>query len=187
MSSTAHRYEGYTLDDWEALEPREGRRIELVNGRFRVSAAPATPHQRVADRLCRFLDAAVEPLGLEAISAIGVRVGRMGYIPDLVVCEPQDATSISSDTVRLVVEVLSPSTATIDRLEKAAAYAAVGVPAYWLVELPREGLPVIRCNALDRNAYTEIAVAAPGGPVDVEVVAGVPVKLDVDVLFAPRR
>ncbi|MBB5958672.1 Uma2 family endonuclease [Saccharothrix tamanrassetensis] len=187
MSSTAHRYEGYTLDDWEALEPREGRRIELANGRFRVSAAPAKPHQRVADRICRLLDDAVAPVGLEAVSATGVRVGQLGYIPDVVVCTTDDATSIPSDDVRLVVEVLSPSTASIDRLEKPAAYAAVGVPVYWLVELPRDGLPVIRCSALDGNAYTEVAVARSGEPVEVQVVEGVSVKLDVDVLFAPRR
>ncbi|WP_433266847.1 Uma2 family endonuclease [Actinosynnema sp. CS-041913] len=187
MSGTPHRYDGYTLADWEALDPREGRRVELVNGRFRVDAAPAVPHQRVAGRLCRLLDAAVEPIGLEAIGAIGVRVGQLGYIPDVVVCDPQDATSISSDAVHLVVEVLSPPTASIDRLEKPAAYAAVGVPAYWLVETPKGSVPVIRCSTLNRNVYTEVAVARPGEPVEVGVVGGVSVKLDVDSLFAPRR
>jgi hypothetical protein len=43
MSSTARRFGGYPLADWESLEPREGSRIELVNGRFRVNAARQCP------------------------------------------------------------------------------------------------------------------------------------------------
>lgn len=84
--TAARRLEGYTLDDWESLDPQEGRRIELVDGRFVANAAPAMKHQRVADRLQTLLDAAVAREGMEALTAIGVRVNRtLGYIPDVVV------------------------------------------------------------------------------------------------------
>jgi hypothetical protein len=35
---TARRLGGCTLDDWENRDPQEGRRIELVDGRFVVNA-----------------------------------------------------------------------------------------------------------------------------------------------------
>jgi Uma2 family endonuclease len=187
MNSATRRLEGYTLADWEALEPHEGRRIELVNGRFRVNAAPARPHQRVADRIYRLLDDAVAPIGLEALSAIGLRVGAFGYIPDVVVCTAADGVTTSADTVELVVEVLSPSTASVDRLEKPAAYAAAGIPAYWLVEVPKQGMPVVRCHVLNGNVYAEFAIVTSGNPAEVVVAGDVSVKLDVDTLFAPRQ
>jgi len=187
MSSTARRLEGYTLADWESLEPHEGRRIELVNGRFRVNAAPAVPHQRISDRLQTLLDGVVVSEGLEAYSAIGVRVGQSGYIPDLAVCVPTDEASVSSDDVKMVVEVLSPSTANIDRLEKPAAYAAAGIPVYWIVEVPKTGRPVVRCYVLSGDTYAESGVAASGNPAELAVTREVVVKVDVDTLFAPRR
>lgn len=186
MSSTARRLEGYTLADWESLEPHEGRRIELVNGRFRVNAAPAVPHQRIADRLQTLLDDAVAPAGLEAYSAIGVRVGQSGYIPDLTICVPSEGTSTSSDDVEMVVEVLSPSTANSDRLEKPAAYAAAGIPVYWIVEAPKGGTPVVRCYVLSGDTYAEAGVASSGNPAELAVTRDISVKVDVDVLFARR-
>lgn len=187
MSSTAQRLEGYTLSDWEDLEPLEGHRIELVDGRFRVNAAPARVHQRIADRLCRLLDDAVASTGLEALSAIGLRVGTLGYIPDVVVGTVEDGVTTSSDAVELVVEVVSPSTAKIDRLEKSAAYASAGIPAYWRVEVAKQGPPAIHCHVLNGGGYAEFAVARSGNPVEVVVTGDISVKLDVDTLFAPRR
>jgi Uma2 family endonuclease len=187
MGSTTRRLEGYTLSDWEALEPQEGHRIELVNGRFRVNAAPGRAHQRIADRLCRLLDDAVEQTDLEAQSAIGVRVGGWGYIPDVVLCTADDGATASSDDVELVVEVCSPSTANVDRLEKPAAYGAAGIPVYWRVELPKQGPPVIHCYALNNGVYAEVATVRSGNPAEVAVTGDISVKLDVDTLFAPRR
>ncbi len=129
--TTARRLDGYTLDDWESLEPAEGHRVELVDGRFVVNAAPSVRRRRVADRLCRLLDDAVAPEGMEALTAVGVRIREgLAYIPDVVVAtERVETTSVDVDTVALVAEVVSPSTKKTDRLEKPAAFAAAGVPA----------------------------------------------------------
>jgi Uma2 family endonuclease len=189
MSSAAGRLDGYTLKDWEALEPVEGHRIELVHGRLVVNAAPAPRHQRVADRLCRLLDDAVAPLGLEALTAIGVRVGQLGYIPDIVVCTPvdDDATTINATTVTLVVEVVSPSTAKTDRLEKPAAYAAAGIPAYWRVELAPGAPPIIYCYELDGAVYTLTATADTTAIIDAHVTSVISVSLDVNTLTTTQR
>jgi len=104
----------------------------------------------------------------------------------VVVCTAADGATTSADTVELVVEVLSPSTATVDRLEKPAAYAAAGIPAYWLVELPKQGLPVVRCHVLNGGVYAEFAVVSSGNPVEIVITGDISVKLDVDTLFAPR-
>ncbi|WP_434442234.1 Uma2 family endonuclease [Lentzea sp. E54] len=161
---SAARLEGYTSDDWESLDPQEGRRIELVDGRFVVTPAPAIKHQRAGDRLARILDDAVFPEGMEAVTAVGVRISkRFGYIPDVVVTtERVETVSVDAANVALVVEIVSPSTKKSDRLEKPAALAAAGVPAYWRVQPDGVDGPAIYCYRLDNGAYSEVTTLNAG-------------------------
>jgi Uma2 family endonuclease len=187
--TSARRLDGYTLADWERLEPAEGHRVELVDGRFVVSAAPAVAHQRVADRLCRLLDDAVADGGMEAVTAVGVRVAPgLGYIPDVVVCtELVETTAVEVELVALAVEVVSPSTARRDRLEKPAAFAAAGVPAFWRVEVGREDGPVIYCYRLDQGVYVETVTLQAGITGTVDVPGGGTVTFDPADLVGSRR
>lgn len=177
--TAARRLDGYTLSDWESLDPQEGHRVELVDGRFVVDAAPAWKHQRIADRLCRLLDDAVFPDGMEAATAVGVRVREgLGYVPDVVVStERVETTTVGADTVALVVEVVSPSTKKTDRLEKPAAYAAAAVPAYWRVEINADRLTVY-CYRLDGQTYVEDTVLQNGESATVQVTGTASVTFD---------
>ena len=190
-SGHKRRLADYTLDDWDRLEPVEGHRVELVDGLFRANAAPTPRHQRIADRIGRVLAPKVEPLGWDVVTAIGVRVRPgVGYIPDLVICEPadDDTASVSANTVALVVEVESPSTRKIDRFEKPTAYATAGIQAYWRIEVVKHRPPVMFCYELDNGVYTEVAVIETGKPREVNLPVGGTVVLDVDTLAAlPRR
>ncbi|SMD23199.1 Uma2 family endonuclease [Lentzea albidocapillata] len=160
----AGRLEGYTLDDWESLDPQEGRRIDLVGGRFVVHAAPALQHQRVGDRLRTLLDAAVAREGMEALTAIGVRVDSMlGFISDVVVTsEFIDADSVDVRDVTLIVEVVSPPTKKTDGLEKPAAFAAAGVEGYWRVEMIGQDGLAIYCYRLSNGVYSHVATLTSG-------------------------
>jgi Uma2 family endonuclease len=190
-SAHKRRLSDYTLDDWGRLEPVEGHRVELVNGLFRVNAAQAPRHQRIGDRLRNALAPVVEPLGWDVLTAIGIRVRPgVGYIPDLVVCEPadDDAASVTASTVALVVEVESRSTRKIDRFEKPAAYAAAGIAAYWRIEVVKHRPPVMFCYELDNGVYTEVAVVETGKPREIKLPVGGSIVVDVDQLSAlPRR
>lgn len=187
--TTARRLEGYTPDDWESLDPQPGRRIELHQGRFVVNGAPASKHQRAGDRLARLLDDAVAAKGMEAITAVGVRVSEgIGYIPDVVVTtEFVDTVSVEVSKVALVVEIVSPSTEKSDRLEKPAAFAAAGLPAYWRVELDRADGPTVYCYRLDNGVYAEVATLSPGTKGSVIVTGTVSVTFDPADLHRSRR
>ena len=189
--TSAHRLDGYTVEDWESVDPEPGHRIELHDGRFVVSAAPALGHQRIADRLCRLLDDVVADSGMEAVSAVGVRVAaRVGYIPDVVVCTellPDDTTTVDVGVVALAVEVVSPSTTRTDRLTKPAAFAAAGVPAFWRVEIGRDDRATIYCYQLDRAAYVETATLQAGTVGRVDVPGGGELMFDPADLTGPRK
>lgn len=177
---TLRRLGSCTLDDWERLDPQEGRRVELVDGRLVVTPAPDVKHQRAGGRLVRILDDAVAAEGMEAVTAVGVRVSEhFGYIPDVVVTTEQvETVSVDVANVALVVEVVSPSTENSDRLEKPATLAAAGVPAYWRVELDVADGPVIHCHRLNDGVYSDAATLTPGNQEPVLVVGTISVTFD---------
>jgi Uma2 family endonuclease len=82
----------------------------------------------------------------------------------------EDATGRRLDRAPLlVVEVLSPSTRTVDLVLKRRVLEEAGVPSYWLVE-PDDG--VVTVLELQDGAYREVA----RGP-DVTVERPFPVRV----------
>jgi Uma2 family endonuclease len=139
----------YTVEEVLAF-PADGNRYEVVHGELLVTPAPATRHQTVVGRLHARLRAYLERWGLGDT----VFIGPADYFyesdvyvqPDLLVCPPEE---ISADwrTVRhlkLVVEVLSPSSTRGDRLIKRMAYQEAGAETYWVVDPDRAVVEVWR-------------------------------------------
>ena len=124
-----------TVRDLEGM-PDDGRRYELMDGTLVVSPAPGFRHQRIVYLLFGVLEAAC-PRGLSVVGApFAVHFGDSVELqPDLLVGRRSDFTATDLPvSPRLVVEVLSPSTALIDLNAKRAMYARMGVPWYWVVD-----------------------------------------------------
>jgi Uma2 family endonuclease len=80
--------------------------------------------------------------------------------PDLLVVT--DPTLVTERAIEgapaLVVEILSPSTASRDRTIKARRYAAAGIAHYWIVDIDQKR---IECQRLSNGEY-ELAHVAEG-------------------------
>jgi Uma2 family endonuclease len=155
----------YTIEDLFGM-PEDGNRYEVLEGALIVSPSPDSWHQFFGDELRAAMQAAAPP-GVSVITAITVRLGddRTGLIPDIVV-----TTADLSKRPRLfdpaellaVVEIVSPSSGSRDRVLKPDRYAAFGIPCYWRVELDpfpgQEGaqLPVILVHELEGGRYREV-------------------------------
>jgi Uma2 family endonuclease len=89
---------------------------------------------------------------LEAVNVI-LPGGKL-LVPDIVVVAAEAAdqatTRLAHDAVLAVVEIVSPSTQSIDRAIKPGMYAAAGIPAYWRVELDP---PTIVVCSLSQGRY----------------------------------
>ena len=129
-----------TYDDYVAL-PDDGRRYELHAGELRVTPAPWTRHQRVSAALGALLYGHVTSRGLGEVLIAPTDCVLSPHTvvqPDILFVDRSRISIIAERAVEgpptLVVEILSPSTASIDLGPKRALYAEHGVPWYWIVD-----------------------------------------------------
>ena len=145
----------WTVDDLDDFPEGSTTRYELIDGALLVSAEPSLQHQRVSLQLLRLLQDAA-PEDSEVFLPIDVRLSPTRQIaPDVTVVRRDDATGRRLDgTPLLVVEVLSPSTRTVDLVLKRRVLEEADVPSYWLVD-PDDG--VVTVLELEDGAYREVA------------------------------
>ena len=156
MSSVPQPSGGDTLADLEAMPGDDGQRYELVDGHIIVTPWPAH-YGGVSFRLGPILAHAVPP-GHASYRLCGLDLpGEQRVIPDLMVAPHSSVGEQRVHTpVLLIVEVLCGlGPAELDR--KRAAYAAAGVPAYWLID-PEATLAT--CLRLEGDRYVTYAEGA---------------------------
>jgi Uma2 family endonuclease len=127
-----------TVEEYLAFEETAPVRHEYVDGYAYAMTGGSLRHNAIARNILTRLHAAARggPCQL-FMSDVKVRAsGSTFYYPDvLVVCGPVDMQGNVIRNPCLVVEVLSPSTRTVDQREKVAAYRKIAsVAAYLVVE-----------------------------------------------------
>ena len=129
-----------TYEDVWAL-PDDGTRYELIDGELIALTSASHVHQELAFRLAILLRAFVAPrkLGWVIIPPYDVllAIGTL-FQPDvLYVSAERDSIRRPNHTEGapdLVVEVISPSSKSMDERRKFTAYTQYGVREYWLVD-----------------------------------------------------
>ena len=138
----------FTYEDYRSTP--EDKRYELLDGELVMTAALRRAHQRTEMKLMVRLGDYVEENDLgEVYSApFDVVLSDTDVVqPDLLFVSKERLHIINDDNVRgapdLVIEILSPSTASIDRNFKRALYARHGVSEYWLVDTDARNITVM--------------------------------------------
>lgn len=173
----------------------EDVRYELIDGvAYLMAPAPDLAHQEVAGEIYFQLRNALEGSPCRALIApVDVRLPRANETderidtvvqPDvLVVC---DAAKLDRRGVRgapdLVVEVLSPSTASHDHVLKRRVYERAGVPEYWLVHPTDRMVTIYRLAGVE---YGKPDVQELTGETPVGVLPGVAIAWDALVARLP--
>ena len=132
--TTQHTYKDY-------LETPDDERWELLNGELVMAPSPRRMHQDVSGNLYFLLRLFVDQMGLGRVYAapFDVVLSETNVVqPDLLFVSNQREAILTDDNVTgapdLVVEVLSPSTASRDWRIKLDLYAQHGVREYWVVD-----------------------------------------------------
>lgn len=176
----------HTYADYLAW-PEEAR-YELIDGEaYLMAPGPDLAHQDMAGEIYYQLRNALEGKPCRPfIAPLDVRLPKAGekdelvdtvVQPDvLVVCDP---AKLDRRGVRgapdLVVEVLSPSTASHDHVRKRRVYERAGVAEYWLVHPVDRMVTVYR---LAHGAYGKPDVFELAGETPVGVLPGVAIAWD---------
>jgi Uma2 family endonuclease len=131
----------WTVEDLEDLPP-DGNRYEVIDGELFVTPAPSYRHQAAVGELYARLREYLrrEHVGFAFGAPVAIEFSSDRVVePDVVVLplvagkRPEHFRDVRR--VLLAVEVVSPSSARADRVEKRDLYRAESVGAYWVVDL----------------------------------------------------
>jgi len=155
-----------TLADFDAL-PEGPPDYEFEGGRLIDMPRPHPRHQKIILRLGAVLDGHVSGAVLGAAwPEIDVQLSRRRvYVPDLVFLSRDHSGRYSPERGRvigapdLVVEIVSPASASRDRVAKFNAYREAGVPWYWLIDSQSLAIEEYR---LMPEGYLAVARVAAG-------------------------
>lgn len=127
-------------DEYLAFEEQSPHRHEYVNGAVYAMGGASLAHNRIAQQLVvafrsHLRGGPCQPFFLEAKLEIRAGRDRIVYYPDAMVsCRPEDRSDQIVQNPKLVVEILSKSTQSIDRREKAMTYQRVeAIEEYMLI------------------------------------------------------
>ncbi len=130
----------WTVADYERL-PEDGQRYELIEGELRMAPAPNPEHQTASGLIFYHLMQCVQLAGHGRVftAPLDVELSPVTIVqPDIVVILNGGAATITTQRIvgppDLVVEVVSPGTASYDRREKRDLYAAAGIREYWIAD-----------------------------------------------------
>lgn len=121
-------------------EDPPGIRLELVDGEVAVTASPSTPHAYTLLHLGSILLQHIKARKLGVIMSDSDHVLTMHDVrrPDLFYFRSERVSLIGDGPIRfppdLAVEVISPGSERVDRIEKFAQYRDFGVEHYWVVD-----------------------------------------------------
>lgn len=156
----------YRLADVPAFPAENGYRYEIIDGELIVTPAPARPHGIIASRIayeitryCREnrpeWSLIAQPINLE----METEDTTYHCEPDLSVFDQSSEAIVANDSLLpvIVIEIVSPGNPENDYVRKVNAYAAIGIPEYWIVDSRHRTITFLELTtAGNQNHYTKI-------------------------------
>ena len=138
----------YTYDDCLEL-PDDGNRYEIINGELIMVPAPYTDHQTISYNLVLELGKFLErtQTGRIFYAPCDVILSETNVVqPDILFISNERSAIITEKNISaapdLVIEIISPSSAYYDLIEKKELYEKYGVKEYWLVDPKKHWIEV---------------------------------------------
>lgn len=145
--STAKKVEYIAVNDYLRLEERGEQRHEYVHGVIYAMVGGTARHNMITSAISSALREHLKGKPCAVFMAdMKVQAGNVFYYPDVMaVCTPVEPSSLYQTQPVLLVEVLSDSTESKDRLEKLVAYQSIpSVREYVLVAQDKVAIDIYR-------------------------------------------
>ena len=188
----------FTLKDYLNYNDGADTRYELVNGELIPMSLGTGEHGEISEFINELIKEAIKTMGLPWTSKdmkIGVQSPRGNRwdtvrIPDIVVLPTEQwgqlkrkeaVIRLNEPFPLLVVEVVSPSTASDDYRAKRSEYAVLDIPEYWIVDPIKGRVTVFTLveGAYDDQVFQgESAIVSPTFP---------SINLNADQILSAKR
>jgi Uma2 family endonuclease len=132
-----------TFEDYIDFCAQTNERYELVRGKLKRMNPPTVLHYRIAKFLEQVLDSLIEEThpGWEVFRNVGQRTeAGSSRLPNIAIVPREEADQLLHQTAvfqtpsLLVVEIVSPSSATEDYADKLEEFKALGIQEIWIVD-----------------------------------------------------
>ena len=150
----------YTIEDIYTLP--EGERAELIDGRIYYMAPPSTIHQRILNYISTEINLYIRNNNgayevFPAPFAVFLDKDDKNYVePDIsVVCDKgklDDRGCFGAPD--WIIEIVSPSSRSMDYFKKLFKYRSAGVREYWVVDSERQSVTVYNFEQDDMAEYS---------------------------------
>ena len=145
-----------SFDEFERLPKEDGFRYELLDNLVMMSPRPAAKHQKVSGRLFAELLMRLKGQNCDVIQELDLVIDGQYLIPDLmVICNDTFEGNRYEKPPLIVIEIISPSSASIDYMTKRHKYEQLGVQEYWIVSPEEQCISVISFTTGQQERYCE--------------------------------
>ncbi len=169
-----------TYDDYLAL-PDDGKKHEIIDGELYMTPAPLTNHQRISGRIEFELRKFVteNKLGEVFYAPLDVVLSMTDIVqPDILFVSKDRSHIITKKNIiaapDLIIEILSETTETLDRVTKKNLYERYGVKEYWIVD---PSARTVEQYVLENKSYRNVGTFKEQDVVEVKTIGGLTVKL----------
>jgi Uma2 family endonuclease len=136
-------------DEYLCLEEQAAIKHEYVDGNIFAMSGSSEAHNLITVNIISLLHLHLHGTPCRVFSSdmkVRIESAKSYYYPDVMVsCEPYEAKSVFKSNPVLLVEVLSPSTAPIDKREKMIAYTKIeSLKEYVIVHQDRQRVEIYR-------------------------------------------
>ena len=180
---TQRRETPFTYADY--CKTPEGELYEIIDGVLIIVDTPPRVHQASSRNIGTPLDTYIKAhrLGEMYYAPTDVILSDINVVqPDILFVSNARARILADEGIRgapdLVIEILSPSTARLDKVRKRELYARFRVPEYWQVDIDDLSVVVL---TLAGDDYETAGIYGLGETLVSPLLAGF--RLDVDDIF----
>ena len=170
----------FTYEDY--CNAPEDKHYELHGGDLVVVPAPKEQHQNTVGALYYFLRVFVlgRGLGRVYVAPFDIVLSNHDVVqPDVIFVSSERLGIITPDNIQgapdLVIEVLSPSTAHLDRTFKRGLYARHGVREFWMVDTNARAIEVL---LLGNGGYDTVGAYGAGQILTAPTLADFTLNID---------